>query len=1806
MRANIKKMIALLLSAAMVLGMNTTAFAEEIIVEDEIILTEDAETTDEIDIVEESIEEEIPEEELVLTDELAGDPEGTPIEELIENEALRTYLIEQEKLDKDTDGYITEEEIANYTAFSVEREIGSTLTDLSDLEKLTGLVSIAIISELNYKDKITEIKFPAGLKSLYMQDTQMHKLDISGITDLEYLEIPNCKVDDDRNIPNRGEGDRIIYGLDTLKKLKYINLNNSDVSELVLSSEGSGLLRLNCEARHVNKVDLGGYTLTGDVKFGGDSWISKLNINYEWSDVQVDGEYPVIDIHDLHNLKDVDFTLDLKNNDNKIIINAGGDIERVENLSIERKDNLGQICMMLPYNSAFYLQIEDTYPSYEIEPIYNKPVEIKLYQEKHATYMTEDVYRSPYVAMRDEGKAYTYPGYDIKIVHGDDDWTASQVDPSEAEFMPYDEYDPNSNQKYYYKFHKAGTYKMIATTSYNPDIHAEYTFKVMNRVTGIDLDPDTVTLNHGTSQSITAKLTPSDSINPEVYWDVTYLNSENETVRLATPDGLSIKKTTDSAKGTAKATLTAASKIRPGEYTITAHPTSNYQEPYPGSFEEWMAWKENRTLYIDTATLTIPAYYTVSSDKATIYYQSASDAVAKITVSNAYDVNTISAEIVDAAQYNGIIKLEPDPSAKNKFKLMYTDSETDKTVKDTIEALADREVTIKISADGETKTKTIGLDYFEASGVFGTANKNYLFNENSEFEYTIDSAEESAEKRHVEITAKGNKGAVTITCDNPNVGTFAYNKTTKTATLDVVKNIENSAIITLKADGIEKKVLLNIKKTERKNVISGFNHNINAVVSVVEGDKTVDSSVFSQKVHSDLNDGRPLYPVLPKMSVKVQDDAVNISNVSSSYTVEDGAPLMKYTVTPKDAEAIILGVTDEIIVYFEAATVEGNKWSFDVLNIEQNTETIEFLKKEVAVPTRTEEREGTEYGIWEERIPVTFSGKITDDQIQALQKQALVVEDGVAAYAIINDKKNYTLGDVELLQGGTSKWSFVNPNEVIKADNARPIQYFEVKYDPAGTAYEGFDDIYATLPVAVTQITGVTLQTSKPTLVKGDFGYVSAYYKCTGYNDIWDTLFTTAITESLDYSWTHSDKSGSLTISDSASKQFCQIESSYEGAKDNKVNVTLTATDKQGKKMTAKCPVTLVNKVIEEIEVGSRLDESDINYYSAGHLISTDLNKIAELLTTKESTTVSLKMLVDGEVAPGLVKWSSSNTSVASVKENKDGSVDITLKKKAGTAVIKGEAKDAGKKTIEFKVEISDFTPVILTKKITLNKYASPSSVVVLSPQDGNKITSAWFADGDNMVDFSPLIITDVNADGQCYIDVDQGADDSEINNINVKTTLKVDTEKGRTYTYPIQITGSTATPKVSMTQGTKARIFELDNTDDMNFTFKLKSKAKITDLEVADESKCGTGTFGIEKVSYDPETMTATLGYRNVTQAITKEMLEKPIKLKVTFDGYTGEYIVSTPKVKYTTGPAVAVADVKIEFLKSEPADKSFEFKLKDKNGNDFYSISDPGDITLDAASKKAGFSDDVIYNGLNKFVIKYSGIKNAKFTFKVNDHKLYSPVTIKGSVSAIAIKELAISNAKPTFSVNDNGNSEISTVLKVKNDEFAQIEKVYYGTDKKGKEILDSGYFRFSFDRSTGKFYIKKNEGVQAPKAGTYKLNVKGQIRMGAALVDTKIATISLVVSDKAPTVSVSAKGTKFTTKLANSTSPITGFELDTVSKALFTAVYNEGVIEVTPKGSLYKKEYKLGGAFTLEDGTVINWDGKSKGQYLSVKVK
>lgn len=1518
MRANIKKMIALLLSAAMVLGMNTTAFAEEIIVEDEIILTEDAETTDEIDIVEESIEEEIPEEELALTEEFAGDPEGT-----------------------------------------------------------------------------------------------------------------------------------------------------------------------------------------------------------------------------------------------------------------------------------------------EIEPIYNKPVEIELYQNKHATYMTEDVYTSPYVGMRDEGKAYTYPGYDIKIVHGNDDWTASQVGPSEAEFMPYDENFPDSNQKYYYKFHKAGTYKMIATTPANPDIHAEYTIKVMNRVTGIDLDPDTVTLNHGTSQSITAKLTPSDSINPEVYWDVTYLNAENETVRLATPDGLSIKKTTDSAKGTAKATLTAASKIRPGEYTITAHPTSNYQEPYPGSYEEWRDWKENRSLYFDTATLTVPAYYTVSSDKATIYYQSASDAVAKITVSNAYDVNTISAEIVDAERYQGIIKLEPDPSAKNKFKLMYTDSETDKAVKDAINALADREVTIKISADGENKTKTIGLDYFEASGVFGTANINYLFNENSEFEYTIDSAEESAEKRHVEITAKGNKGAVTITCDNPNVGTFAYDKTTKTATLDVVKNIENSAIITLKADGIEKKVLLNIKKTERKNVISGFNHNINAVVSVVEGDKTVDSSVFSQKVHSDLNDGRPLYPVLPKMSVKVQEGAVNISNVTSDYTVEDGRPLMKYTITTKAAETITPGITDEIIVYFEAAAVEGNKWSFDVLNIEQNTETIEFLKKEVAVPTRTEERDGTEYGIWEERIPVTFSGKITDEQIQDLQKQALLVEDGVAAYAILNDKKNYTLGDIKL-QDGISKWSFVNPDEVIKVDNARPIQYFEVKYDPAGTAYEGFDDIYATLPVAVTQITGITLQAPKSTLVNDAFGFITAYYKCTGYNEISDTLFTAAVTESLDYAWTHSDKSGSLQIYDPASKPFCQVISSYEGAKDNKVNVTLTATDKQGKKMTAKYPVTLVKKVIKSITTGFRKDENEINYYFDTHLVSSDVDSITDLIKNGKPTTVSLEIKVDDEAAPGLVKWSSSNTGVASVKENKDGSIDITLKKKAGRAVIKGEAKDAGKKTIEFNVEISDFTPVLLTKKVTLNKYASPSRVTVASSHDGNKITSAQFVNGDDPVVVSQWIDL-TYSDDNVYIDVDQGADDSEINNINVKTTLKVDTEKGRTYTYPIQITGSTATPKVSMTQETKARIFELDNTDDMNFTFKLKSKAKITDLEVADESKCGTGTFGIEKVSYDPETMTATLGYRNVTQAITKEMLEKPIKLIVTFDGYTGEYIVSTPKVKYTTGPAVAVADAQIEFLQDQKGNKVLDFKLKDKKGNDFTAIKNPVEMTFDAASKKAGFKDgDISYISGARFTIQYAGDKTAKFNVTIHDGRLYTPVTIKGCVKAIKSKEIVISNAKPIFNVSANGNSAISTVLKVKNDEFAQIEKVYYGTDKKGKEILDSGYFGFSFDSSTGKFYIRKNEGVQAPKAGTYKINVKCQIRMGAALIDTKVAAISLVVSDKAPTVSVSAKGTKFTTKLANSTSPITGFELDPVSKTLFTAVYNEGVIEVTPKGSLYKKEYKLGGAFTLEDGTVINWDGKSKGQYLSVKVK
>lgn len=301
--------------------------------------------------------------------------------------------------------------------------------------------------------------------------------------------------------------------------------------------------------------------------------------------------------------------------------------------------------------------------------------------------------------------------------------------------------------------------------------------------------------------------------------------------------------------------------------------------------------------------------------------------------------------------------------------------------------------------------------------------------------------------------------------------------------------------------------------------------------------------------------------------------------------------------------------------------------------------------------------------------------------------------------------------------------------------------------------------------------------------------------------------------------------------------------------------VTVTAKlrdDPSGRKVTLKVTV-----------IAAQIREVDLEYTCVNITSGTDADIVQEengttykvlYIDAKDVTdsngTIKLKPLVKnslGEEVPlkkSLFKWASSNTKVAKVTANADGTATVTIPKKvSGMARLTLTANDKAKHQQIFIIHVRDYTPKLAKTKFTLDWWKQPENSYVplnLAESYGNTITGVTVTEYNRVTKLydvtSPNFEIRQEEDSSFSIGLLMNPAQSKG---TVKASLNVTCADGKTYKYLISITVQNKQPKFTLVQFNPLNIFYNDCSAQLGSTFTLDGDAPLLEkLELSENNQ--------------------------------------------------------------------------------------------------------------------------------------------------------------------------------------------------------------------------------------------------------------------------------------------------------------------------------------------------------------------------------
>lgn len=782
--------------------------------------------------------------------------------------------------------------------------------------------------------------------------------------------------------------------------------------------------------------------------------------------------------------------------------------------------------------------------------------------------------------------------------------------------------------------------------------------------------------------------------------------------------------------------------------------------------------------------------------------------------------------------------------------------------------------------------------------------------------------------------------------------------------------------------------------------------------------------------------------------------------------------------------------------------------------------------------------------------------------------------------AITNITK--TLSDVVFSE--TDKgWSWRNPDTELKFSDSTKNQKFPAVYknDAAGVSFT------RELPVAVSTITGIAVSGSAIVEVNKEL-LLSA-----------EPIYTGSPVSSEDYfiEWSINNSKASITQAGNS----VRLEGKEKGT------VKLTAVLKLRDRKNNSEPilykknftVTITDQsLVETINItATEESESKGIYLRDGQI---DLSYVSEAPKTgevmkKDTFTLNVKTNIEASL-----KYSTSDSSVASIKKDRDGSTIVTING-AGVATLTVTANDKGKVSKSIILKCMDYTPRLETSVFTLHKSQTSGIYIPVTPAFGASLTEVpeIYDTMDAAVPSEKFDAFEKN--GNYYLKIKNSAALTKSSYKNLR--MDFETSKG-TFSFNITVKLTEKAPSITIKQTQKPNLFYKDTAAVLN----IQSSADIESIRQIVQPVTGKPYFVVDCGSVSGSSLSLTARPVALNSG-NRTKMQKKVTFEIKFAGYKDDYIVQkayTIPVSYTKpGFQVEPASTNIFY---DLGNLKNELKIYNKTTKNAFDITSSGDISLKISNANRHISIDSVNTANDTLTVKTSKKSSASIRLQLHQDNWLEDVFVNHKVNISAKPVIKLSNTTITLNRNEAVQNFEEAEISAYVNGNSSIELEYLDTKGKtdaSKALLTDNKLLLDYDEAA--HTIKASFQKNLPAAGTYTYTVKGWIDTGSAeeLFATNAATLTIKVVDREPAVSLSAKGSIqlplrgtssiiYTPKFSYVNGTADSVRLTGAYAHLFSAaVNNEGKIEIKAKNNTVLRTnvtYKLRMKITLDSGAEV----------------
>ncbi|MDE6662780.1 MAG: hypothetical protein K2K46_05470 [Lachnospiraceae bacterium] len=499
--------------------------------------------------------------------------------------------------------------------------------------------------------------------------------------------------------------------------------------------------------------------------------------------------------------------------------------------------------------------------------------------------------------------------------------------------------------------------------------------------------------------------------------------------------------------------------------------------------------------------------------------------------------------------------------------------------------------------------------------------------------------------------------------------------------------------------------------------------------------------------------------------------------------------------------------------------------------------------------------------------------------------------------------------------------------------------------------------------------------------------------------------------------------------------------------------------------------------------------------------------------------------------------WKSSDAKVLKVAATSDNHVANVTVKGEGHAVLTATAKDAAGHSGTLNIEIRNHAPRVNSSKVTVNKaydfttdegrelaYNSLGGIEIV-PVYGEYIRKVRVYKGD-------AESSDLRAYTYSSEDSDDYGDKYVIAAKNSKAEsgqyeLRVTTNKGKTYKYPIKVTVVDKAPKVTIKSHNTVNLFNTSNYPEI--AIKVSgTNVRIDSVTWKDKTAAvgdGFSTDWYEDDGYDNNSSYIFYGStENIKLKNNKPESKDIAKGTFTVKLYGYRQACEVPAtIKYSYKKPAIVSQNASTTLNPSIGKNSNYFKLYNKTEK--YNIS-PDSYDITCQNKNVAISTGEYYVDYNYTGTKTSGTE--KLELKVMSETWREPVIVKHTIK-LAKPTVALTSPQLILNTNEIGTAYTDVYTKNAGDYIDCDNIVIEGKDAKSIKLLADGQLEIARKDYNNRIAVTQKRAEKAITPGTYSYKITPYYKDAEGnSKPLKTLVLKVKVVNKAVTAKVKTKNT------------------------------------------------------------------------------